>query len=93
MAVGNVLFKIVIKIIEGGGKNLLIKTCSDDPANEVFMAIHAIESETDHFPIGPLRKQCADDYLQRVDDEMQRYLVETKEDILSACKNVIRVLS
>jgi hypothetical protein len=64
-----------------------------DPDNDVFMPIRAIESETDHFPLEEVRSRCAPDYLRRIDAEMQRYLSDARQDILDACKEIIRVFS
>lgn len=79
--------------IEGARKICELRYQVGDPDNEVFMPIRAIESETDHFPIGENRNQCAPDYLQRMDEEMGRYLADARGDITSACREIIRVYS
>ncbi len=63
----------------------------DFPKNKAFALIEAIESETDHFPLGEMRIHCAPDYLERIDGEMERYLADAKEDILEACREIIRL--
>lgn len=80
-------------LIEGARKICKLRYAVDQPENEVFMPIRAIESETDHFPLGEMRKRCAADYLQRMDDEMNQYLVDARQDILAACKDIVRVFS
>lgn len=93
IAVANAMLNGETNLIEGVRKICSLRHSLGDPENDVFMPIRAIESETDHFPIGELRKQCANDYLQRVDNEMQRYLAEAKEDIFTACQEIIQVFS
>ncbi len=93
IAVANAMLDGEINLIEGVRKICSLRHAIGDPENDVFMPIRAIESETDHFPIGELRKQCSDDYLQRVDNEMQRYLAEAKEYIFTVCQEIIRVFS
>jgi hypothetical protein len=61
-----------------------------DADNPVFMPIRAIDSETDHLPIGQMRDGCDAGYLQRVDAEMKSYLDQAKEDILAACREIVR---
>lgn len=61
-----------------------------DDDNPVFMPLRAIDSETDHIPLGQVRDGCNAGYLQRVDAEMKAYLDQAKEDILLACKEIVR---
>ncbi len=82
-----------LNLIEGVRKICRLRHQIGDPENEVFMPIRAIESETDHFPIGEMRNQCAASYLQRMDEEMKRYLADARQNILSACKEIIHVYS
>ena len=64
-----------------------------DAENEAFTVIRAIDSETDHFPLGKMRTECATDYLRRMDDEMQRYLADARGNIIAACKEIVLVFS
>jgi Protein of unknown function (DUF2489) len=61
--------------------------------NQVFMTLRAIESETDHFPLGKMRDLCDAKYLERIDAEMNHYVTEAKKDILIACNEIIEKLS
>jgi hypothetical protein len=61
-----------------------------DADNPVFMPIRAIDSETDHMPLGEMRNGCDAGYLQRVDSDMNAYLDQATEDILSACREIVR---
>lgn len=80
-------------LIDGCRRLTALRHEVENPDSEVFMPIRAIDSETDHFPIGDVRKQCAPDYLERVDEEMGRYLADAKEDILTACQEIVRAYS
>jgi hypothetical protein len=80
-------------LIEGCRRICKLRHEVGDPENPVFLPIRGIESETDHFPLGEVRKQYAPDYLKRLDDEMRRYLAEAQEDILSACREIIHAFS
>lgn len=63
------------------------------PDDEIFFPIRGIESETDVFPVGELRKSYNQEYLARVDIEMSDYLKEAESDILDACKEIIKKFS
>ena len=78
-----------LNLIEGVRKICALRHQIGDPENEAFMPIRAIESETDHFPLGKMRDQCDVNYLERMDAEMNRYLADAKQDILLACKEII----
>jgi hypothetical protein len=64
-----------------------------DPENEVFLPIRAVDSETDHFPLGAIRASCSPEYLMRADDEMQTYLNDMSKDILQACSKMVEAFS
>lgn len=82
-----------VNLIEGVRKMCSLRFATGDPENDVFMPLRAIDSETDHYPLGEMRVRCADDYLRRMDAEMENYLEEAKQDILNACRDIIRVYS
>lgn len=93
IAVANAMLDGKMDLIEGVRKISSLRFAVGDPDNDVFMPIRAIESETDHFPLGEVRSRCAADYLRQSDAEMQRYLADARQDILDACKEIIRVFS
>ncbi|RWX49961.1 hypothetical protein VU01_14202 [Candidatus Electrothrix marina] len=82
-----------IHLIEGVRKICSLRHAVGDPDNDVFMPIRAIDSETDHFPLGTTRHHCAGEYLERIDMEMDFYLDDAKQDILNACNEIIKVFS
>ena len=73
------------------GCRQLVSLCSQvsEADNEIFFPIRAINSETDHFPIGAMRELCSEEYLEQADKEMAEYLQEVKSDIFSSCKEII----
>lgn len=82
-----------MNLIEGVRKICSLRHAVGDPENEVFLSIRAIDSETDHFPIGQVRERCAREYLQRIDKEMESYLADAKDDILKACQEIVQVFT
>ena len=82
-----------IHLIEGVREICSLRHYVEDPDSEVFMPIRAIESETDHYPLGEMRSEYAQDYLRRLDAEMQHYLKDAKDDIVGACKEIVLVYS
>ncbi|MBU0944258.1 MAG: DUF2489 domain-containing protein [Proteobacteria bacterium] len=93
VSVANDIINGQIHLIEGVRKICSLRHTVDDPDNSVFMPIRAIESETDHFPLGEIRSRCAVEYLERIDAEMKDYLDEAKQDILDACNEIINTFS
>jgi hypothetical protein len=82
-----------VNLIEGVRRICALRFSIEDPENEVFLPIRAIESETDMFPLGTMRASCSPDYLRRADGEMQTYLVEARGDILQACREIVETFS
>ncbi len=62
-----------------------------ETVQKVFGAIRVIESDTDYFPVGKVRKECAPDYLKRMDSEMGHYIEGAREDILDLCHEIIQI--
>lgn len=63
------------------------------PEDDIFMPFRAVDSETDHWPLGVSRELCDTEYLKRVDSEIELYLELESEYIKTACRNVIKKLS
>jgi hypothetical protein len=78
VAVATAMIEGTMNLIEGARKITALRHEVENPDGEIFMIIRAIESETDHFPLGSVRAQCAPEYLKRADEEMQRYLADAK---------------
>ncbi|MEW6639818.1 MAG: DUF2489 domain-containing protein [Pseudomonadota bacterium] len=82
-----------INTIEGIRKICALRMFMDNPQDEVFLAIRAIESETDHFPIGDQRANRAPEALKKLDQKVEEYLADARDDIYEACREIIRLYS
>jgi hypothetical protein len=82
-----------VNLIEGMRHICALRFAVQDPDNEVFLPIRAMESETDSFPLESSRLQCSENYLRRADADMERYLADARDDILHACEQIIRTFS
>ncbi len=61
--------------------------------DENFNLFTAVDSETDHLPLGSQKDQCSTSYLERVQREERQYLESARDDIVQACKEIIRKLN
>jgi hypothetical protein len=93
IAVASAMLVERINLIEGVRRICSLRFAAGDPENDVFMPLRAIDSETDHFPLGEMRARCSADYLRRMDAEMQDYLSDARPYILEACKEIINTFS
>ena len=82
-----------IDIIEGVRKLCALRTLMDNPEDEVFLPIRAIDLETDHFPIGNQRANWAPESLKKLDQEIEEYLADARDDIFESCREIIRAYS
>lgn len=82
-----------VNLIEGMRRICALRFVIDDPTNEIFLPIRAMESETDSFPLGATRSNYSGDYLARADAEMERYLTSAREEILRSCREIIQRFS
>ncbi len=92
VAIATAMIDGTTNLIEGVRRIMALQHDVEDPKNALFMPLRAIESETDHFPIGSMREQCALQYLRQADDEMERYLADARSDILAACLELVSAL-
>lgn len=93
VAIATAMLEDRMHLIEGARKICEIRQSVEDPEAEVFMPIRGFESETDDFPLGEARAHCAADYLKQVDREMDEYIAEARQDVLSACRDLVRHFS
>ena len=93
VAVAQAMIAGQLDLIDGVRQITEMRHGLDDPNAEVLIPIRAVDSETDHFPIGPVRAHYAPRQLESIDAEMQRYLADAKNDILAACADIVRVYS
>jgi hypothetical protein len=60
-----------------------------NPDDDLFMPFRTVDSDTDRFPVGEVRRSCSPEYLQRADAELAAYLKEATPDLLKACDELI----
>jgi hypothetical protein len=82
-----------INIIEGVRKLCALRTLMVNPEDEVFLPIRAIDSETDHFPIGNQRANWAPESLKKFEQEIEEYLADARGGIFESCREIIHVYS
>lgn len=93
VAVATAMLEERLNLIEGIREICVLRHHVNDPENKVFITIRAIESETDHFPIGKMRDYCEANYLQQIDAERDQYLAGARRNILLACEKIVQVFS
>ena len=80
-----------VGMIEGarllGGLHHEVEVGEDDPD---FLMFVAIDSETDHLPVGQERQLWAPESLARKDFELGRAEGLAREDAAEACRNLVR---
>lgn len=91
VGIANAILHGEMNLIEGCRIICSLRYETSKPDHSAFLPIRAIESETDHYPVAENRSQYAPEYLRRVDAEMEGYLVESKHDILAACRELVQV--
>lgn len=93
VAVAKAMLAGEIDLLEGARRICALRFAVEDPENEVFLTLRAIDSETDHFPLGAMRATCSPEYLKRADGEVHAYLGSAREDILQACRGIVEAFS
>ena len=93
VAVAAAMIEGNLNLIEGVRKIASLRYKIEDPTNKIFTYFIAVDSETDHLPLGSMRVHCAPEYLKQADDEMERYLADERSGILKACHEIIQVYS
>ena len=93
LSIANKVLHGQINPIEGIRKINALRYDIGDSENEVFLPIRGIDSETDHFPLGTVRKNWDIVALKEIDDEMESYLLKAKNDIFQSCQEIIQTFS
>ena len=84
IADGNLDFVAGLRLIVGVWKD------AGQPAGECFDVLRALESDTDHFPVGEVRRHCTIEYLAAADAEKEQYFLKCRDDLLAACSEIIQ---
>jgi hypothetical protein len=83
-----------VTVIEGTRRMLeLLSTLSIDAMQKDFRIFVAVDSDTDHLPIGELRKECSLDWLEKCDQEIAIVEATNYEPVAPACRQLIMRLS
>lgn len=61
---------------------------SDDEAN----LIRGIDSDTDDVPVGETRKLWNKEALEKLDRELEEYILEVKPAVKDLCKRILQIL-
>ena len=91
--VASTMLRGEIHLLEGVRQLCMLRLKSGDPESLVFQPLRAIDSETDHYPLGQERRICDPEYLARMDEKLQRYLADAREDILASCREIVSTFS
>jgi hypothetical protein len=85
--------QILDKIIDpiSGSRELSQYRNAFDDIEEILFFV-GVDSETDLFPLGDMRKLYDSCYLKRLDDELADYLADEKDAIEDACRALIKAL-
>ena len=62
----------------------------DDLVREMFGVFVAIDSESDHLPVGPERRHWAQDVLVSKDAEIERYEESCRQEAFEAARKIIK---
>ena len=82
-----------VNLIEGVRQICDLRFAIGDPNNELFFPVRAIESQTDSYPLGEMRLNCDEDYLALADGEMDDFLAEVRDELMQACRKIVRAFS
>ena len=93
VGIANAMLNGQIHLLEGVRRICDLGAQTDIANNPIFMQFQAIDSETDHIPMGQIRERCAAEYLRRSDQETINYLKEAKGTILQASLKIIETLN
>lgn len=93
IAIASSMIDEEINLIEGCRLISSLRHRIGDPDNKIFIPFRSVDSETEHFPLGEMRKMYDIEYLRKVDTEMEEYLIDAKPDIIKACHELIKELS
>lgn len=92
ISIANAILEEKIGIIEASrelaGYNYEMKD-----KNGQLNIFRSIDSDTDHFPMGELRKLWDQQSLVRVDLEIKNYEEDVRDEVREACKKLIKELS
>ena len=79
-----------LNVVEGAWRlSALRNDVSRKDFDDDFMLFVAIASETDHLPVGEVRKQYSPDALRKADKEIEEVEKFYREQVVTACEKLI----
>lgn len=76
-------------IVEGCRQLAGLGAVLDQPLPSSFDVLIAVDSETDDYPLGPVRDRYSVEALVRIDDEVERYVHSVRPAVLAACRDLV----
>lgn len=89
----NLVLEDRLDIIEGSRFMLKFASRAGIANDEIFLPVIGFESQTDHLPVGELRKHYGQKYLKELDQEKGNYINEFKSQITEICREIIKKFS
>lgn len=77
-----------IDLIQGCREFLALRI-DDQVAPSALAVFTAVESETDNYPLGELRRNFSSDLLTRLDEEVLDYLSKVRPALMAACSDIL----
>lgn len=87
-AIANQILIGAMHPIEGCRLLLRLENSAGMTPTTAFDVIRGIESETDDYPIGPMRQNYSATLLAQYDADIDRYVSEIREPLEEACKEL-----
>ena len=78
-----------IGIVTGARELTRMRFPSRAESDEDILVFVGIDSQTDHLPLGEVRKFWNSEVLKAKDEELKQFELWVKEQAFTACKNVI----
>ena len=89
----NLIISEKINMLEGVRNVVHLRHNIDLTDKEIFNYFVAIDSETDHIPLGKVREHWNKDSLENIDVEMNEYIEDSIEDTKRVCVELIELIS
>lgn len=91
--VANKIIEKKINVVEGIRKIVSLRHSINSSQDDLFHFFIAFDSETDHFPIGDVRKNWNKESLEKADKEINKYILDSEDATINACFELIDKLS
>ncbi len=89
----NMIISEKINMLEGVRNIVHLRHNADLKDKEIFDYFIAIDSETDHIPLGKAREHWNKDALKNIDAELDEYIKGSIKDTKKACMELLELIS